>query len=221
VRPLALNKLKAISATKKRTIVTSIYPNSIVSEQFRMIQTNIKFSMAEQKSRSFLITSPNDGEGKSTTAANLAVSMAQQKEKVLLIDGNLRKPVLHSFFKTSNSIGLTDVLTGKVSFYEAIHHTNIGRLDLLSSGLVSYNPVELLDSHMMQELLKIAQKSYDVVLIDSNALLEVTDTKLLANQCDGVVLVIQNGKTKFEEAAEAKKVLEFAKAKLIGVVLNR
>jgi capsular exopolysaccharide synthesis family protein len=220
VTPLVINKLKAISTTKKRTIVTFSYPDSIISEQFRMIQTNIKFSMEQQKSRIFLITSPSDGEGKSTTAANLAVSMAQQKEKILLIDGNLRKPLLHTFFYKSNSIGLADVLTGRVSFHEAIHHTKIGRLDLLTSGLVSHNLVELFDSHMMQELLKLAQKSYDVVLIDSNAILEVTDTKLLANQCDGVVLVIQHGKTKFEKAAEAKKVLEFAKAKLIGVVLN-
>jgi capsular exopolysaccharide synthesis family protein len=221
VRPLVINKRKAISTTKKRTIVTYSYPDSIISEQFRMIQTNIKFSMAEQKSRIFLITSPGDGEGKSLTAANLAVSMAQQKEKVLLIDGNLRKPSLHTFFEISNSIGLADVLTGKSSFHEAIHHTNIGRLDLLPSGLVSYNPVELLDSPMMQELLILSQKLYDMVLIDSNAILEVTDTKLLAKQCDGVVLIIQHGKTKFEKAVEAKKVIEFAKAKLIGVVLNR
>ena len=218
---MVINKRKTMSATHKRTIVTYTYPDCMISEQFRMIQTNIRFSTAEQKSRIFLITSPCDGEGKSMTAANLAVSMAQQKEKVLLIDGNLRNPSLHTFFNTSNSIGLADVLTGKVSFYEAIHHTKIGRLDLLPSGLVSYNPVELLDSNMLQEILKMAQKSYDVILIDSNAILEVTDTKLLTNQCDGVVLVIQHGKTKFEKVAEAKKVLEFAKAKLIGVVLNR
>ena len=208
-------------AEKKRTIVTHLHPESRISEQFRTIHTNIKFSMAEAKSRIFLITSPGDGEGKSTTAANLAVSMAQQKEKVLLIDANIRRPALHAFFKTSNSTGLTDVLTGKVSFYEAIQHTEVGRLDLLSSGLIQYNPVELLGSHMMEELLRTALKSYGSILIDSNALLEVTDTKLLANQCDGVILVIQNGKTKFEKAAEAKKVLEFAKAKLVGVVVNK
>jgi len=221
VRALVINKRNALSASKKRTLVTYSHPESRISEQFRTIQTNIKFSMAEEKSRIFLITSPSDGEGKSTTAANLAVSMAQQKEKVLLIDANIRRPALHTFFKTSNSTGLTDVLTGKVSFYEAIQHTEIGRLDLLSSGLIQYNPVELLGSHRMEELLKTALKSYASILIDSNALLEVTDTKLLANQCDGVILVIQNGKTKFEKAAEAKKVLEFAKAKLVGVVMNK
>jgi capsular exopolysaccharide synthesis family protein len=221
VRPLGISKRKANALTKKEKIITYLHPDSIIGEQFRMIQANIKFAMAEQKSQTFLITSPSNGEGKTTTVVNLAVSMAQQKAKVLLIDANLRKPTLHTFFNTSNSNGLTDVLIGKISFEEAIYHTEIGRLDLLSSGLVSYNPVELLGSQMMQELLKRAIKFYDIILIDSHGVLEVTDTKLLANQCDGVVLVIKSGKTKLEKAVEAKKVLEFAKAKLVGVVLNR
>jgi capsular exopolysaccharide synthesis family protein len=220
VRQLVLNKRIKLSATKNRFLITSSYPDSIISEQFQMIQTNIKFSMAGENSKIFLITSPSDGEGKSTIAANLAITIAQQKEKVLLIDANLRKPTLHSFFKAANSNGLVDVLNGRISFHDAIFHTEIGRLDLLPSGHTPYNPVELLGSQMMQELLKTVQRSYHAILIDSNAILDVTDTKLLANQCDGVVLVIQNGKTKFEKAAEAKKVLEFAKAKLVGVVMN-
>lgn len=186
-----------------------------------MIQTNIKFSVTGENSKIFLITSPGDGEGKSTTASNLAITIAQQREKVLLIDANLRKPSLHTFFRTSNANGLTDILNGRISFYDAIIHTEIGRLDIVPSGPVANNPVELLSSQMMRDLLNTALRSYDVVLIDSNAILDVTDTKLLARQCDGVVLVIQNGKTKFEKAAEAKKVLEFAKVKLVGVVMNK
>ena len=215
-----MNSGKSLFLNKKRTLITYSHPESKISEQFRTIQTNIKFSTAQQKNQIFLITSPGDSEGKSTTSANLAVSMAQQKAKVLLIDANIRKPSLHSFFKLSNSTGLTDVLTGKVSFFEAIQHTGIGRLDLLVSGVFKYNPVELLGSHMFQEVLNIALKSYNTILIDSHSLLEVTDTKLFANQCDGVILVVQSGKTKLEKAAEAKKVLEFAKAKIIGVVMN-
>jgi capsular exopolysaccharide synthesis family protein len=210
-----------MSTSQKRTIITYSNPESIISEQFRMIHTNIKFSMGEQKSRIFLITSPSDDEGKSTTAVNLAVSIAQQKEKVLLIDANLRKPSLHSFFKISHTNGLTDVLTGVTSFEEAVNHTEIGRLDVLTSGLNPQNPVELLGSIRMKALLANALQTYDVILLDSNAVLDVTDTKLLAKQCDGVVLVIHIGKTKFEKAAEAKKVIEFAKANLIGVVMNQ
>jgi capsular exopolysaccharide synthesis family protein len=221
VRQLDLNKITRLGARNRNYLITSSYPASIISEQFRMIHTNIKFSMAGENSKIFLITSPSDGEGKSTTAANLAITIAQQKEKVLLIDANLRKPALHTFFKTDNAHGLSDVLNGKISFYDAIIHTEIGRLDLIQGGQIPYNPVELLGSQMMQEILKTALRSYHTILIDSNAILDVTDSKLLANQCDGVVLVIQNGKTKFEKAAEAKKVLEFAKAKLVGVVMNQ
>jgi capsular exopolysaccharide synthesis family protein len=209
-----------MAAKKIRPIMTFEYPDSIISEHFRMIQTNINFLMTKEKGRTLLITSPSDGEGKSSMVANLAVSITRHKEKVLLIDANLRKPVLHSLFNTSNSTGLIDVLTGKVSFYEAVQHTNIGRLDLLPSGLSPNNLIELLDSHMMDQLLDKVGKSYDIVLIDTHSLLEVIDTQLLVNKCDGVVLVIRNGKTKFDKAEEAKKVLEFAKAKILGVVMN-
>jgi capsular exopolysaccharide synthesis family protein len=219
VKQLVLNRRFSKLALKRKILITYSNPESIISEQYRMIQANIKFSTEDKKSKTFLITSPNRGEGKSSTAANLAVSIAQQKEKVLLIDANLRSPEIHSIFKMPNSPGLTDVLTGMVRFEDAINHTVIGRLDVLTSGKVPVNPVELLASRMMQELLA-SLPNYDVVLIDSYSVLELTDTKLLANQCDGVVMVIQKGKTQLDQASEAKKVLEFAKAKLIGVIIN-
>ena len=221
MRILVLNKIRRFWSAEKKTIIAHTHPDSVISEQFRMIQTNMKFIMLEQKSRTILITSSGDGEGKSTIATNLAVSLAQQKKKVLLIDGNLRKPALHFFFNTSNTNGLTDVLTGRLSISEAVFHTEVWRLDLLTSGLVPFNPVELIGSQRMQELLIKVKQTYDVILIDSNSVLEVTDTKLLASQCDGVILVTQNGKTKLEKAAEAKKVIEFSKAKIVGVVLNK
>jgi capsular exopolysaccharide synthesis family protein len=221
VRQLVINKRKKQSAANTKALISASYPDSVISEQFRMIQTNIKFSLAGEKSKIILITSPSDGEGKSTTAANLAITLSQQKEKVLLIDANLRNPALHSFFNHSNVNGLVDVLSGRIPFHDAITHTEIGRLDLLPSGQIPDNPVELLGSQKMQELLSVALRSYNTILIDSKSILDVTDTKLLAKQCDGVVLVIQYGKTKFEKAAEAKKVLQFAKAKLVGVVMNQ
>ncbi|MBM7651868.1 CpsD/CapB family tyrosine-protein kinase [Neobacillus cucumis] len=201
-------------------LVSYSFPDSIISEQFRMIQTNIKFSVAGD-SRTFLITSAEDGDGKSITAANLAVSMAQQKERVLLIDANLRDPSLHYYFKISNDYGLTDFLTGRLPIEDVIYQTEIGRLDILTSGPYAHNPVELLGSNKMKELLNSALQTYNYILVDSSALLNVPDTKLLANQCDGVVLVVQNGKTKGEKAFEARKVLEFAKAQLIGFIMNQ
>jgi len=213
---LAISKKKK----KKKPLIVHSYPESIISEQYRTIQANIKFSMGDKISRTFLVTSPSKGEGKSRTVANLAVSMAQQKEKVLLIDANLRNPCQHSIFNISNSTGLTDVLTGRATFYDTIYHTEIGRLDIITSGPIPNNPVELLASQLVSEVLNTALRAYDVVLIDSHSVLELTDTQLLANQCDGVVLVIQNGKTSQSKALEAKKVLEYARAKLIGVVIS-
>ncbi|WP_237389625.1 CpsD/CapB family tyrosine-protein kinase [Bacillus sp. USDA818B3_A] len=207
-------------SVKGRSLVTYTHPESIVSEQYRSIQANINFVMEDKKSRTFLITSPNKGEGKSTVASNLAISLAQQKEKVLLIDANLRNPSLHSIFNIKNNSGLTDVLTGRTTFYDEIHHTKIGRLDIIPSGAVPINPLELLSSPMMKEILFTALRSYNVVLIDSHSVLELTDTRLLASQCDGVILVIQSGKTIQGNALEAKKVLEFSKAKVIGAIIN-
>ncbi len=166
------------------------------------------------------MTSPSLQEGKSTTVANLAVSMAQQKEKVLIIDADLRNPRIHSIFKLENSIGLSSVLTNRNWFEEAIKETNIGKLEILTSGPIPDNPTELLGSNVFSRLLEAASQTYDVILIDSPPVLEVSDTKLLANQCKSVILVLRHGKSKVDKAIEAKKVLKIAKAELIGVIIN-
>ncbi|MBS4209168.1 CpsD/CapB family tyrosine-protein kinase [Bacillus sp. FJAT-50079] len=207
-------------STKNRNLVTYTDPESLISEQFRTIRTNISFIMGEKKGRNILITSAGKQDGKSTTAANIAVSMVQQKEKILLIDGNLREPNIHNIFKSSNETGLTDVLTGKSTFENAVYPTKIGSLDILTSGPIPSNPVELLASYSMKQLLQKLNSFYDTIIIDSPPVLEVTDTKIIANLCDGVVLVVRQNKTKSEKIIETKKVLEYAKAHIIGVVLN-
>ncbi|RLQ96285.1 CpsD/CapB family tyrosine-protein kinase [Falsibacillus albus] len=204
----------------RRNLIAHTHPDSIISEQYRTILTNIKFSMPEEKSRSIVITSTSLGEGKSTCAANLAVSMAQQKKKVLLIDANLRNPSLHSILKIPNKKGLTDILAGECTFEQARLRTKVGKLDILISGAIPYNPVALLGSQIFQNLLTNALEIYDFVLLDSPSVLEVTDTKLLSNQCDGVVIVVNKGRTKLKKAIEMKKELDLAKARYIGVIIN-
>lgn len=206
-------------SVNQRNLVTYFNPDSFISEQYRNIRTNILFLTTEHHSHTVLFTSPGEGEGKSTTIANLAVSMVQKKERVLLIDANLRNPSAHLIFNIPNSIGLTSYLTGKVQFEDTICHTGIGMLDIMPSGKLPSNPSELLSSRMMSDLLTRIQQYYDIVLIDSPST-EVPDTKLLANLCDGVVIVLQRGKTNMEEAIQAKKVLEFAKGKIIGAIYN-
>ncbi|WP_349772245.1 CpsD/CapB family tyrosine-protein kinase [Lederbergia citrisecunda] len=207
-------------SNKKRNLITFANPDSIISEQYRTIRTNLYFLNVDKKNKTLLITSPGKLDGKSTTAANLAISMAQQQERVLLIDGNLRNPNIHNIFKTSNAIGLTDVLTGTTSFEEAVYSSTIERLDILTSGMIPSNPVELLASKNMQLLMQKIKTMYDTILIDSTSILEVTDTKIIANICDGVVLVIKQNKTNIESAVETKKVLDYAKAKIVGIILN-
>lgn len=221
MKQLVRNNYKNSVLTKTRKLIAYTNPDSIISEQFRTIITNIKFSAYEQNYRTFLITSPNKGDGKSTSAANLAVSMAQQNKRVLLIDANLRNPSLHLLFKISNSKGVTDILNGDVEFDKAVNETAINNLELLTSGTTTNHPVKLLASTFMEQLLmNHVSKSYDFVFIDSPAVLEVTDTKLLASYSDGVILVINQGKTSYEEVLEAKKTLGFANARIVGAILN-
>lgn len=205
----------------KGSLITYSNSDSIISDQFRTIRTNIKFLPGEKKERSILITSPGKGDGKSTTSANLAVSMARQGEKVLLIDANLRDPVIHTIFKISNQIGLTDLLTRKSTFNEVVYQTGIGRLDILTSGSTFLNPAELLESDNMTSLLSSVVNSYSMVLIDSPAVLKSTETRVLANQCDGVVLVVNRRKTKLGKLAESRKLLDLVDAKLVGAIINK
>lgn len=215
-----MRRLVLSKKNKKRNLVVHSNPDSIISEQFRTIRTNIHFINGDEKSSTILITSPGRYEGKSTVAANIAVSMTQQNEKILLIDGNIREPGIHSIFKISNVIGLTDVLTGKVPFDEAVTASRIGMLDILTGGTQTFNPAELLSSPEMKKLLKTVKPLYDNILIDSPGLLELTDSKVLANRCDGVVLVIRKNKTKLDSVFESKRVLELAKTQLIGAIVN-
>jgi len=205
---------------KKRFLVTFTHPDSMISDQFRMIRTNINFLTEEKKQRNILITSTENGEGKSTITANLAVSMAQQKEKVLLIDANLRDSNIHKIFKIENNAGLTNVLTKQVSLEEAVIQSGIGNLDILPSGSVSFNPVEILANETVKDLLKILVNTYDIVLVDSPSILEFTESRVLANHCDGVVLVVNRGRTETDNLIEARRVLDLAHGNLVGAIFN-
>jgi capsular exopolysaccharide synthesis family protein len=203
-----------------RNKATHIYPESIISEQYRSIRTNIQFLNGIKKSQSMLITSPNNGEGKSTTAVNLAISLSQQREKVLLVDANINKPCLHLTFNLNNSSGLSDVLNNEISLESAIAKTDVGKLDVLPGGSSLSKSKDLIGSETMFEMIRELQVKYEYLIIDAPPVLEVSDTKILANLCDGVILVVKSEKTQLQEALEAKRFLELAKANIIGVVLN-
>lgn len=196
-------------------------PETVTSDQFRMIRTNIKFLPGERENKIFLITSPGRKEGKSTTTANLAVSLAQQKDKVLLIDANIREPTIQRIFDIPSQVGLTDILTNKRRFDEVVYPTGIGELDVLVSGSTFYNPAELLGNETMTYLLNVVVRMYNVVLIDAPSILTTTETRVLSNQCDGVILVLQRGKTKIDKIVEARRILDLSHGKLVGSIMNK
>jgi capsular exopolysaccharide synthesis family protein len=211
---------KTIQDLTQRSLITHNNPKSPISEQYRTIRTNIQFASVDKEFRTLMVTSSGPGEGKSTTAANLGVVLAQQGKRVLLIDGDLRKPTVHYTFKVSNIYGVTNVLTRQMPLKDTVVKTNIPDLDVLPSGPVPPNPSELIDSKSMDNLIEEAQSMYDYILFDTPPVLAVTDGQLLSNKVDGVILVVSSGKTEIEAAVKARDLLMHAKAKLIGTVLN-
>jgi protein-tyrosine kinase len=216
----ALVRSKKVIQALNRSLITVTNPKSPISEQYRTIRTNIQFSTVDKDIRSIMVTSSGPGEGKSTTTANLAVVFAQQGKKVLMIDGDLRKPTVHYTFRLNNHIGVTNVLTKQTSLENAIRETDQENLFILPSGPIPPNPAELLGSRAMGEMLANAYELFDLVIFDTPPVIAVTDAQVLANQCNGVVLVVSSGKTENEMAVRAKELLINANAKLLGVVLN-
>lgn len=207
---------------KKRpvSLITHDSPKLAISEQYRLIRTNIQFSAVDLEIKTIMITSAESADGKSTTAANLAIVLAQQGKKVILVDADLRKPSIHYAFDLSNLYGLTDVLTRNISLEEAISRTYVPNLSILTSGPTPPNPSELLDSNAMKKVMEELKERFDYIIFDTPPVLAVTDPQIIANKCDGVVLVIASGKTNKYRAIKAKELLENAKSRILGVIIN-
>ncbi|WP_064093187.1 CpsD/CapB family tyrosine-protein kinase [Rossellomorea aquimaris] len=204
----------------KRKLITKTDPKSPISEQYKTIRTNINFSSVDQEMRSLMVTSSGPGEGKSTTSANIAVVFAQEGKKVLLVDADMRKPTAHYTFGLNNTFGLTSVLTKQKPLIEVTHSSDVPNLDLLTCGPIPPNPAELLSSRAMAHFFKEVYEEYNMVIFDTPPVLAVTDAQVLANQCHGTILVVSSGTTEVDKATKSKELLESAKAKLLGVVLN-
>ncbi|OCA85952.1 capsular biosynthesis protein [Bacillus sp. FJAT-27225] len=215
-----MSREKAQSKTSPRFLITKLHPRSYISEQYRTVRTNIQFASADADVRTLLVTSASPGEGKSTTTANLAVVFAKHGKSVLLIDADLRKPTVHYTFSVKNYRGLSNILVGEATLIEAVVASEVENLDILTSGPIPPNPSELLDSKRMETLLQEAKSHYDIVLIDTPPVLVLTDTQILANLCDGSILVVRNKVTQLEDAQKAIEVLKASEGKVLGTVLN-
>jgi capsular exopolysaccharide synthesis family protein len=204
----------------KRPIITQVNPRSPISESYRALRTNIDYSSFDNQIQVIALTSAGPGEGKSTTASNLAVTYAQSEKKVLLIDADLRKPTMHNTFFISNRHGLSNLIAGQYTPEEIIKETHVENLFLLPSGPIPPNPSEMLASKRMEQTLNQLRDLYDFIIIDTPPTLAVTDSQIVASKCDGIILVIDYGKVKREMAMKAKANLEHVKARILGVVLN-
>lgn len=220
---MSLVFLKIKNKDKGKKIITLTahdQPQSPITEQYRLIRNNIHFSSVDKEIKCMVVTSAEPDDGKSTTAVNLAIVLAQQGKQVLLVDADLRKPSIHYAFKESNIDGLTSVLTKEVSLTMAIAKAHVPNLDILTSGPLPPNPSELLNTKTMENVIEELKIIYDYVIFDTPPILSVTDSQILANKSDGVVMVVSSGKTRKDRALKAKELLERANAQILGVVVN-
>lgn len=201
-------------------LVTHLEPKSAVSEAYRTFRTNLQFLDPDNPVKSLVLTSAGPGEGKSTTVANVAITFAQTGSKTLLVDTDLRKPILHKIFGMPQDNGLTNFLTETEDSKDIIKHTEIEGLDVITSGPLPPNPSEMISSKKMTGFIADMKEKYDMVFYDTPPVIAVTDSMILATKLDGVVLIVRSAQTNQQALARAVSQLENVKAKIFGVLLN-
>lgn len=201
-------------------LVTHYRPKSPLSEAYRTLRTNIQFSKADEPVKTILVTSAAPKEGKSTTVANLAITIAQMGLKTLLIDTDLRRPVLHKLFNVDRRTGIANVLVGNCSLDDAIQDSTVENLSIISCGTLPPNPSELLSSNRMDEMLKELKSRFNTILFDSPPVIAVTDAAVMAPHVDGVLMVVNSGGTQREALLRASELLKHVRARVLGVLLN-
>ena len=193
---------------------------SSVVEAYRMLRTSLLLSTAGKPPRTILLTSSQPGEGKTTTAINTAISMAQLGSSVLLIDADMRRPTIHKTFKMSHTRGLSTYLAGNGELDNLITKLPMPNLSVLTAGPIPPNPAELISSERMREMLRILGNRYDHIIIDSPPLITVTDPVILSTMVDGSMLVVQSGRSTKELIRRARQELAGVNARIFGVILN-
>ncbi len=201
------------------SLITLTDPRSPVSEAYRSLRTNLSFYSLDNPIRSLVVTSPAKAEGKSTTIANLAVTMAQSGRKTILVDCDLRRPSLHTLFDLRAEPGLTNVILNDDAALP-LQETGVENLWLLASGSKPPNPADLLGSRKIDQLLEKLNEMADIILFDAPPVIAVTDAAVLGAKVDGVLLVINAGQTRRDHAERAKELLEKAKVRIIGATLT-
>ncbi len=208
-------------AARSDSLITLTTPRSPISEAYRTLRTNLEFSSLDKPIKTMVVTSPGPEEGKSTTLANLAVTMAQAEKRVILVDCDLRRPSQHEIFGVSNAVGLTTMVVDEGAMADPpLQETEVPGLWILPSGPLPPNPSELVGSRRMGEIISALSERADMVLFDAPPVIAVTDAAVLSSRVDGVLLVIKAAGTKRDHAQKAKALLEKVNANLVGAVLS-
>jgi non-specific protein-tyrosine kinase len=200
-------------------LITLVDARSPQAEAYRSLRTNLEFSSLDHPLRTLLVTSPAPDEGKSTTLANLGIINAQAGKRVILLDGDLRRPRLHELFGLGNSTGVTTAILNPEAPLP-LQNTTVPNLRVMTSGPLPPNPADLLASARMKALLDHLVSEADLVLLDAPPVIVLTDAVVLATRVDGVLLVVSAGQTRREHAQQARDLLAKVNARLIGAVLT-
>ncbi|MFN8473785.1 MAG: CpsD/CapB family tyrosine-protein kinase [Anaerolineae bacterium] len=202
-------------------LITLTHPRSAAAEAYRTLRTSLDFSSLDQAIHSVVVTSSAPDEGKSTTLANLAVTLAQAGRRTICVDADLRRPSLHRLFNLPNTAGLTTMMLDDAALASPpLQAGPTPNLRILTSGPLPPNPAELLAARRVDDVLERLRADSDIVLFDAPPLIAVSDAAVLATRVDGVILVVQAEKTRREQVQRAKTMLERVNARLIGAVLT-
>lgn len=217
---LSTKKVNAKSSAMDESLVAFHLPKSQQSEAFRAIRTSLFFNAQGKNSQIIQVTSPTPGDGKSTLAANLAISLAQSGKRVLIVDSDLRRPTVHYLFGTDSDIGFAAVLNGDCEIEDAIVDSEVDGLSIMPAGSRPSNPAELLTSSHLYDLFEVLREKFDFIVMDSPPMLAVTDPTAVAARADGVILALRIKKNVKLSASRAKEVLDSVGAKIMGIVVN-
>ena len=212
--------MSLMSENGNNAMHVSNHPNSVAAESFRLLQSNIEFFQVHNSARTILVTSPAQGNGKTTIAVNLALSMAASQNRIILVDADLRRPAIHTALEISKSPGLSEVIRNKMEILESIRTVKGENIDVLTVGNVPPNVTAVAGSKRVSAILDELKEKYDTVIIDAPPLV-ISDAYTLASKVDGIILVLEPGQTREEQAKVIKEQFARAGAKLIGIVFNR
>lgn len=203
-------------------LVAYFDPKALITEQYKILRTNILSANAKRPLKTLVVTSSLHAEGKTVTALNLAMVIAHstQKPKVLLIDADMRRGRMNKYLGVDQKMGLTEVLTDKIDAGEAIFNIDMENLAFMAAGSVAENPAELLGSEKMKQLLAEMKTRFDLIMIDTPPIIAVTDSGIVGAMADGVLMIIQAGRTQRGVVQRATELLEQSHSKIIGHVLT-